>query len=263
MTKTLTIILNHNLPDLTNWLYYSLKKHQDNTFELLVVDNGSLDEFTPGYAHIKLEENLFWGGALNKAFEMVLSDSAYDSLLFLNNDIEINPAVFVQSLRRELFDNNYAIVSPCIAGKPQPWRQMQNWSSAQPRIVKWIDNQAPLFHRKIIEKIQQFPEELFMGWGQDMLCYDHCYENNWGIAVCDYISIIHYGKQTLLRNRLFRLNNKRTEHQLNDDYPTVWDLYKSEAIRTRNAYFSKNPLKYESFDRLVEYGLGYTYPEKK
>jgi GT2 family glycosyltransferase len=260
MTKTLAIILNHNLPEYTNWLYNSLKKFQDETYELLVMDNGSKPELTPKYAHIKLEKNLFWGGALNEAFNLVLQNKDYDSLLFLNNDLELTPNIFIRKLRRELFSNDFAIVSPCIAGKPQPWRQMMNWGCKKPRIVKWIDNQAPLFHRKIIEAIGQFAPELYIGWGQDMLCYDISRDHGWKIAVLDNLCILHYGKQTMLQNQLFSLDQDR-EPAGAQTAAVSWEDYKAEAMRTRDAYFAAHPLKYETFDQLVQYGLDYQYSE--
>jgi GT2 family glycosyltransferase len=260
MTKTLAIILNHNLPEYTNWLYYSLKKFQDESFDLMVMDNGSKPELTPKYAQIRLEKNLFWGGALNEAFSMVLNNKDYDSLLFLNNDLELTPDIFVKALRRELFGNDYAIVSPCITGKPQPWRQMMNWGSRRPRAVKWIDNQAPMFHRKIIEAIGQFPPELYIGWGQDMLCYDYCCDHGWKIAVCDNLSILHYGKQTMLQNQLYSLE-KNSGPDGAQNSAVSWEAYKAEAIRTRDAYFAAHPLKYETFNELVQYGLDYQFSE--
>jgi GT2 family glycosyltransferase len=258
MTKTLAIILNHNLPEYTNWLYYSLKKAQDKTYDLMVMDNGSKPELMPKYTQIKFSKNLFWGGALNEAFKLVLQNKEYDSLLFLNNDLELTPGIFVRSLRHQLFTHNYAVVSPCIAGKPQPWRQMMNWGSPKPRTVKWIDNQAPMFHRQLIEAIGQFPEELYFGWGQDMLCNDVCRDHGWKIVVCDHVCILHYGKQTLMKSQLFSLD--RDIETVNFQASAVsWEDYKSEAVRTRDAYFAAHPLKYESFDELLDYGLNYQY----
>jgi len=259
MTKTLAIILNHNLPEYTNWLYHNLNKSRDETYDLMVMDNGSKPELVPKYAHIRFEKNIFWGGALNEAFKLVLQNNEYDSLLFLNNDLELTPNIFIQSLRFELFSNDFAIVSPCIAGRPQPWRQVQNWGSRKPRLVKWIDNQAPMFHRKIIEEIGQFPSELYIGWGQDMMCHDVCMDHNWKIAVCDYLCILHYGKQTLYKNQLYSLENEKKPDELKENSAVSWELYKAEAIRTRDAYFADHPLRYDSFDSLVEYGLTYQY----
>ena len=254
MTKTLALILNHNLPEYTNWLYYSLKKIQDDSFDLLVMDNGSKADLIPKYAQIRLKKNVFWGGALNEAFKLVLQDSKYDSLLFLNNDIDLTPEIFVKLLRHEMFTNDLAIVSPCIAGKATPWRQMQNWGSKMPRIVRWLDNPAPLFHRKIIEAIGQFPEELQIGWGQELICYEVCKDHNWATAVLDNLAIIHYGKQTLLQNKLFSSDDDSAA-----ETPIPWEEYKAKAMRTRDAYFENHPLRYEPFENHLAWALNYTF----
>lgn len=255
MTKTLAIILNHNLPQYTEWLYYWIKQYKDDSFDLVVMDNGSKPEFVSPFATIRLEKNIYWGGALNYAFNLVLKDPQYDSLLFLNNDIELTPEIFVPTLRTAMFEHDLAIVSPCIAGKQQPWRQMQNWGCQSPRVVKWIDNQAPLIHRRVIEAIGQFPDELQIGWGQELVCYEVCRDHNWKIAVLDYLSILHYGKQTLLQNRLF--NDAKDEGAA--DNIVSWEEYKAEAMRARDAYFAKNPFKYETMEEHVQWALKYTY----
>jgi hypothetical protein len=120
MSKTLVIILNHNIPEYANQLYDSLKNYQGETYDALVMDNGSKPELMPATTHIRFEQNLYWGGALNEAFRIVLKDDKYDSLLFLNNDIEVTGEVFVNLLRHEMFSNDFVIISPCIAGWEQP-----------------------------------------------------------------------------------------------------------------------------------------------
>jgi hypothetical protein len=259
MSKTLALILNHNLPDYTNWLYHWLKKFEDDSVDVMVMDNGSKPELVPAYTQIRLKKNIFWGGALNEGFRIVLQEPEYDSLLFLNNDIELTPEIFVKLLRHEMFSNDLAIVSPCISGKPLPWKQMQNWGGKSPRIVRWIDNPAPLFHRKIIEAIGQFPVELQIGWGQELICYEVCRDHRWKTAVLDNLSILHYGKQTLVQNKLFSPGNQSPEDAHSAEKVISWDEYKTEAMRTRNAYFEAHPLKYESFEDHVEWALNYTY----
>jgi hypothetical protein len=254
MTKTLAIILNHNLPEYTNWLYSAFKKFQNDTYDLKVMDNGSKPDLIPKYAQVRLEKNIYWGGALNEAFKLVLEDKQYDSLLFLNNDIELNAEIFITQLRHQMFANDFAIVSPCIAGKPTPWRQMQNWGSKVPRIVRWLDNPAPLFHRKIIEAIGQFPDELQIGWGQELICYEVCKDHHWETVVLDNLSILHYGRQTLLQNKLYSSYNESESETL-----IPWEEYKAEAMRTRDDYFKSHPLRYESFEDHVAWGLNYSY----
>ncbi len=254
--KTLAIILNHNLPEYTNWLYQSLWPYREDIYDLLVMDNGSLPEYLPERVDIRFETNLFFGGALNEAFRMVLSDSQYDSLLFLNNDLEVTPEIFVRLLRNELLGNDFALVSPCVAGRPQPWRQMQNWGAKEIREVKWIDLQAPLFHRKIIESIGQFDKALYYGWGQELVCFDKCMEMGWKTGVCDFVSILHVGKQTLLQNRLFEKDN---ENGSEVKVPISLADSHASAMAEYRQYFMDHPLKHGDFEDLRNYGETYVF----
>lgn len=259
MNKTLVIILNHNLPEFTDDLYEELEKYKDDRYDLIVMDNGSRDEFISSNTTIFFKHNLFWGGALNEAFKIVLHNPEYDSLLFLNNDIEVNGEIFVKSLRKEMFNNNFAILSPCIAGKAMPWKQMQNWGSTNTREVKWIDNQAPLFHWKIIEAIGQFDEKLYHGWGQELICFDICQENCWKIGVCDHISIVHFKKQTFQKNRLFSLEK---EKEASNDYsqkPVSHKEYQEVFRASYFKYFKEHPPKNDTFDNLITFGKNYSF----
>jgi len=257
MTKSIVIILNHNLPEYTNSLYHSLLEFQDDSFDLLVMDNGSKPALMPEIINIRNETNLFWGGALNIAFDFVLKNTQYDSLLFLNNDIDVNASIFVKALRSELFKNNFAIVTPCIAGRAQPWKQMMNWGSKKTRTVKWIDNQAPLFHRKIIEAIGQFDPELKYGWGQELVCYDICEGRGWKIGVCDHISMLHFGMQTLVQKRLFNIDQR--SGNIAEEIPIDLDNFKRKASNSYLNYFAEHPLRNGKFDDLRSYGESYTY----
>jgi len=255
-TKTLVIILNHNLPEYTDRLYLNLVDFQADFYDLLVMDNGSKPEYLSQFTGVKLERNLYWGGALNEAFRMVLETELYDSLLFLNNDIEVNGEVFVRSLRHELFMGDYAIVSPCIAGNAKPWRQMQNWGSNKTRDVKWVDLQSPLIHRKLIEVIRKFDDALYYGWGQELISSDVCAEKSWRVGVCDHISIVHYWKQTVMQQRLFSSHGQN----ITEDEETVGvDNFEKLAWTCYVNYFEEHLLKYGTFDDLRAYGESYTF----
>lgn len=255
MSKTLTIVLNHNLPDYTNWVYYSLKKFLNENMDLIIMDNGSRPELVPKMATVRLKKNIYWGGALNVAFKMVLENRDYDSLLFLNNDIDFTADIFVSFMRDAMFRYDLALASPCISGRPQPWRQMQNWGSAEPRIVNWIDLQSPIFHRKLIEAIGQFPEELQIGWGQELICSDVCRDHDWKTAVFDNLSIVHFGKQTLLQNKLYITS----EDEQQSDETVPWEEFKALAMKTRDAWFEAHPLKHDSIAQQIDYGHKYTW----
>jgi hypothetical protein len=256
-TKTLVVILNHNLPEFTDRLFTSLDGFRKEEYELIVMDNGSKPEFISRFTTHFLPKNIFWGGALNEAFRLVLENPLYDSLMFLNNDIEVTGEIFVRALRKELFSNNYILISPCISGSPRPWKQMQNWGTKGTRQVKWIDNQAPLFHRTLIEKIGKFDDNLFYGWGQEFICFDICEENRWKIGVCDHITILHYAKQTILQNRL--IAEFETTVPAKGEYNMDWAEFEDKASESYNNYFNTSPIKHSTFDDLRHYGLNYSF----
>ena len=199
-SKTAVFILNHNLPEETDALYSSLAQHQGEGYDLFVLDNGSNEGGSAKNTTHHLKENIFWGGALNWAFRFIIENRDYDSLLFLNNDLSLNPSGFVSGLRKELFSGGYQLVSPSLAGVSQPWPQMQCWYKGLTRPVKWIDMQAPLFHRMLIEKIGQFDASLNYGWGQELVCARVCEANAWSTGVADHICVEHQGKTTLRKN---------------------------------------------------------------
>ena len=79
--KTLVTILNHNLPEYTDYLYDNLSPYQSNIYDLIVIDNGSLSEKMSKYTTYTLENNCSMGGGFNAAMQLVLSSDEYDSLL--------------------------------------------------------------------------------------------------------------------------------------------------------------------------------------
>ena len=251
MSKTLAIILNHNLPEATDDLFESLFPFQEDLYELLVIDNGSHEKHIAKNTFIRLNENIFWGGALNVAFNMVLEDEKYDSLLFLNNDIELNGDGFVSTLRTAMFKNDLAIVTPCMAGKANPWKQMMNWGTQGIRIVNWIDNQAPLFSRKLIEEIGQFDEALKYGWGQELVCYDICKKYDWGIGICDYLSVLHYGHLTFVKDRFM------VDQKLNIEDEIQKKDFESFSKAAHRGFTQRFSHDLEKYIRMHDYGKLY------
>lgn len=203
MTKTLALILNHNTPELTDVLYENLKHHQNEQYDLAILDNGSSDIGTSKYTSYKIQENVYYGGGLNAAMAIMLNDELYDSLLFLNSDLIIHGYNFVKTLRREMFNGDYKIVSPAII-QPETeqcfWKNIHNWGSNKIRDVSWVDFQSPLIHIDLIKKINQFDDDLIFGWGNDVYAGMVCNDNNWKIGVVDYCTIVHLNSYTIKKH---------------------------------------------------------------
>jgi GT2 family glycosyltransferase len=197
--KTLVLILNHNLPEYTNFLYDELKMHQDDSYDVFVFDNGSNDEGKPKKIHLATDENCYFGGALNLMFDFMLNTDEYDSLLFLNNDLLVHGYNFVKTLRKEMFEQDYTILSPAILQvrlEQDMWKQMHNYGTQNVRPVQWVDFMSPLINRRLIEEIKQFDSKLIYGWGIDIYCGVICEQKGWKVGIVDYLTAVHLVAKT-------------------------------------------------------------------
>jgi hypothetical protein len=196
--KTLAVIYNHNMPEITDSLWESLKPYERNDYDLIIIDNGSNADRKSKYTTHETGQNTYFGGALNIAMQFFLDSDQYDSLLSLNNDLILQGPNFVRTLREEMFNNEYKIISPCVlqVNSQCKWKYMHCWNTKGVRDVKWVDFQAPLIHKDFIEHVQQFSNELMYGWGQDVLSGIICEQQNWKVGVVDTCPLIHHSAQT-------------------------------------------------------------------
>lgn len=202
--KTLAVILHYNTPEMTSRLYKQLIPYERSDYELAVLDNGSPEAGKCAYTTYRTEENVYFGGGLNLAMQLVLDSQEYDSLLFLNSDLIVQGYNFVKTLRKELLTQDYKIISPAILQPEESqcyWPTMHCWNSDTVRQVPWIDFQCPLLHRDLIEEIQQFDQDLNFGWGNDVYSGIVCESRNWKVGVVDYCPVIHLSNETVKQNQ--------------------------------------------------------------
>ena len=112
--KTLAVIYNHNMPEITDSLWESLKPYERSDYDLILIDNGSKSEGKSKYTTHETGQNTYFGGALNIALQFFLQSGEYDSLLSLNNDLILQGDNFIKTLREEMFKGDYKIISPCV-----------------------------------------------------------------------------------------------------------------------------------------------------
>jgi hypothetical protein len=195
--------LNHNLPELTDNLVEQLKRDPYfNECELMVIDNGSSEPLAKYTTH-QLETNIFFGGGINAAIDYFLS-TPHDYLYFLNNDLIFHGPRFLSQSLQEAKESDAAVYSPSIINASIDqchWKQMWNWGSGL-RDVKWVDFQAPLLRRDVLEIIKQYPEELIYGWGNDL--YTGCIteQHKLKTIVSDTNTICHLNSQTFKQNKI-------------------------------------------------------------
>ena len=196
--------LNHNLPELTDNLVDQLKR--DSYFsecELIVLDNGSKESLAKSTTH-QLEENQFFGGGFNVVLDYFLNETSHEWLYFLNNDLIFHGPSFITTSIENAKASGADVYSPSVINASISqchWKQMWSWGSGC-RAVKWIDFQCPLIHRRVLEKIQQFPADLIYGWGLDF--YTGCITEqfNFKTVVDDTNTICHLNSQTFAQNKI-------------------------------------------------------------
>jgi len=204
--KTLAAILHYNTPEYTDVLYEMLETDVDtfNT-DLIVIDNGSHSGKESKYNTYKLDENVYFGGGLNSAMDLMMQDEDYSSLLFLNSDLIVGRK-FISALRCAAIHHD--ISTPCIIQPEKTqnhWQQMLPWGSTDiVRTVEWIDLQCPLISRNFIKYLWEhrtsdnYIDPLFIrGWGLDIYFGILAKQANMQTGVVDSVPAVHLGSATL------------------------------------------------------------------
>ena len=224
----LIVVLNHNLPQLTDNCAKQLSRSLGNN-ELWVVDNGS-DKAPPANSTThKLPENIYLGGAFNVVLEE-FNSSNHDYLFFLNNDLIFHGYELIPTILDEVKSGDWAMYSPSVinAGIGQcHWKEMWNWGTKSVRQVPFIDFQSPVIRKDFAKLINRFPDELFH-YGLDFYSAILAEKNNLKIGVSDNITFCHLSNETARQGKI----KDHTEMS-----------YPERANQAMWKYFTNSPLK--------------------
>jgi GT2 family glycosyltransferase len=87
------VLLQYNLPQMTETCIDNVLKFHSNDCELVLVDNGSSEEISDEYKkklkYIKIEKNIYFSGGCNVGAK----NCSYDTICFLSNDIMLNSGI--------------------------------------------------------------------------------------------------------------------------------------------------------------------------
>jgi GT2 family glycosyltransferase len=185
------IILNWNSFDVTLDCLASLRKIDYRNFEVIVVDNGSVDssadrlaESAPEARLIRNAANLGFTGGNNVGIRDALErDPRY--LLLLNNDTIVAPDFLSQMVQVAESDRRIGILNPKIyyheppnrlwhaGGIHKPWyseakalgcRKIDNGDYDEVREVSFVTGCALLIKTEIVKQIGFLDEMYFLGW---------------------------------------------------------------------------------------------------
>lgn len=197
--KVATIILNRNLPEVTDALCEHLQQFDGDVTDIYVVEAGSNDDTLSRHAtwHATWPEAREKGLRYNRGMNYGLFQlwqsgtfSQYDAFFLLTNDTEFNSTPTIAPLL-EVLDQHprVGILSPCS----KKWGEYQLLQQKSTMYFWFIHNTAYLLRRQFVESICNerqsghmhflFDGDNFRGYGTESELIAKAYANNWAAAI--------------------------------------------------------------------------------
>ncbi len=203
MKKVATIILNRNLPAVTNRLYEHLVKYDGEETDIYVVEAGSDVDQQSRYVtwHANSEDviinGLRYGRGMNYGLIQLLAENKfyqYDAFFLLTNDTELKSTQTLLPLI-EIMKNHprVGVLSPCS----ERWGERFLLEKQKTKYFWFIHNNAYLLRRDFIESICVeenptimnflFDGENFRGYGCEHELIAKAYANDWSAAITSQV----------------------------------------------------------------------------
>ncbi|KOP64519.1 glycosyl transferase family 2 [Bacillus sp. FJAT-18019] len=219
MKKTSIIIPTFNGKDLLKDCIYSIKRHTNEPYEIIVVDNGSSDGTVDicrqeGITFISLANNIGFPVACNKGLKIATGDT----LLLLNNDVIVTRNWLQNMLNCLNSEPNIGIVGPLTnyaSGKQQidmPYTSLEEMSNQlnEPDAKKWLQvdrivGLCFLFKRELMDRIGLLDERYSPGHFEDD---DYCYRaRNAGYTfkIAGDVFIFHHGSASFAKQDMSKV----------------------------------------------------------
>ena len=199
MKKTATIILNRNLPEVTDKLYESFLKYNGDVTDIFVIEAGSDEEKLSKYCTwwANWEEACKHGLRVPRGFNFGLSQlwnenrfKHYDQFFMLTNDTEFEETPTLEDLLEELEKHpRVGILSPC----GNTWGERILLKEQRTQYFWYILNTAYLMRREFIESVMELEDPNYMnflydgtnfrGYGTESELIAKGYANDWASAI--------------------------------------------------------------------------------
>lgn len=199
MRKVATIILNRNLPEVTDRLYEQLLKYNGDVTDIFVVEAGSDKDKLSRYAtwHADwpdaMEHGLRYSRGMNFGLNKILAEGRfcnYDAFFLLTNDTEFQHVPVINLLLKEMEEHlRVGIISPCSLR----WGERLLLKEMPIKYFWYIHNTAYLLRREFVECIMEkenpdhmnflFDGSNFRGYGAVSELIAKGYANDWASAI--------------------------------------------------------------------------------
>ena len=220
MSRVATIILNRNLPEVTNNLYEHLKKYDQNQTDIFVLEAGSdqenLSKYYTWYANELdiMKNGLRYNRGMNYALLKLFKENnwnKYDAFFLITNDTELSSKKTINPLM-SLMDKqkNLGIISPCS----KKWGEKFLLKKQTTKYFWFIHNNAYLLRRKFIESVMETNDPNFMnfvfdgtnfrGYLSESELIAKAYLNDWAAAITSEVYAEHNETYLLNKSDLIR-----------------------------------------------------------
>jgi hypothetical protein len=208
ITKVAILLLNFNLPEMTDKLVEQINRNINFPHQLFLLDNGSETAKRSKYATHILEKNIGMNGGIEYLWKLVKDDNQFDAYWFLCNDIILDEGRDYLLEMTELYkqlSQKFAVgsIAPSyhFEGKEQAIPvYMKKRPGGTYRPIVWIEWNAILFTREFMLKF------FHDGFGlktkhafQDVVSNFIGWKNGYSSFVIDSLSIFHLENQTFLK----------------------------------------------------------------
>lgn len=229
MKKVATIVLNRNLPDVTDRLVAHLRERDGSHTDVYVVEAGSdndrLSKHMTWHADWPdaREHGLRYSRGMNYALSQLVREKLferYEAFFLLTNDTELAPAPTVEPLLRVLAAHSrVGILSPCS----KRWGERRLLPGGATRYFWFIHNNAYLLRRAFIESLMEreeadhmnflFDGSNFRGYGSESELIAKAYANDWAAAITSSVWVEE--NESHLLNRADLIKTEGYQENLN------------------------------------------------
>jgi hypothetical protein len=271
MKKTATIILNRNLPKVTDALVEHLKKNDGDFTDIFVVEAGSDKNNLSKYCtwHLEAEEVLKYGlrysRGMNYGLLKLWQESVwkkYNSFFLITNDTKFpknqNTVKTLQKIQIEY--PKAGILSPCS----KRWGEKDLIGTDSLKYFWFIHSGAYFLHKELVEQLMNkenpsymnflFDGNNFRGYLQESEIIAKTYANDWAAAITTKVYAEEEESYLLDKNKLIKTESYEQNLKLYVDEGLKW-IKKKYGFNNRWQMMQYSQLFYHKF---FEY-----YPKEK
>ena len=230
MSEVATIVLNRNLPEITDRLCQAIERHDGDVTDVYVVEAGSdvdrLSHHMTWHADWPeaMEHGLRYSRGMNFGLSQLWKEgsfSQYEAFFLVTNDTELGDSPTVGPLLNVLSDHpRVGILSPCS----RRWGERQLLEMETIKYFWFIHNNAYLVRREFLEMVidTERPDHMdfvfdgsnFRGFGSESEMIAKAYANDWAAAITNSVWAEENESHLLDRSELIKTEGYRENLRL-------------------------------------------------